>query len=195
VRAAFAIAVIASVACSTEENQRSAAERARAEAAYDQYRRPDLLIKTLGLRGGERVLDVGAGDGYLTLPLARAAGPSGQVVAIDVDQRALAKLDTRLPAELWSRVETRIVPPNDPRLGDEYFDLILLAEVDHLLRDRVAYFRLLRTHVARGGKIAVSNKRGDREALLRAAAEAGLIKIGEFDGLPAHFLIWFEVAS
>jgi tRNA A58 N-methylase Trm61 len=159
--------------------------------AFDRYRRPDLLVEALALRGDERVADIGAQDGYLTLPIARKLGPHGRVVATDIDRRALDALRSRIDGDLRDRIEVRAVTPDDPGLGDLRFDLILLSEVDHLLLKPAEYLAKLRPHLAEGGRIAVANKRYDRERLLDAAARAGLVKRGEFDRLPAHFLIFF----
>jgi ubiquinone/menaquinone biosynthesis C-methylase UbiE len=50
-------------------------------------------LAALDLRGGERVLDVGAGLGQLTRAIARAAGPAGRVLGIErsVEQIAEAR--------------------------------------------------------------------------------------------------------
>ena len=56
-------------------------------------------LRALALRGGERVLDVGAGLGQLTRAMARAVGPAGRVVGIErsleqiAEARRLARAD------------------------------------------------------------------------------------------------------
>jgi 2-polyprenyl-3-methyl-5-hydroxy-6-metoxy-1,4-benzoquinol methylase len=166
-------------------------EDPRAEAAYREYRRPDLIVAGLDLHRREKVLDVGAGRGFLTVPVARAAG---SVKAIDIDGKALAELSRRAAAA-GVTVETAVVERDDPMLDDgERFDRILLSEVDHLLPDRAAYLAKLRLHLADGGTIAVSNKRYDREPLVAAARAAGLVQRSEVTTLPAHFLLLFGVA-
>lgn len=47
----------------------------------------------LGLRAGDRVIDIGAGPGYVSLALAARVGPGGMVVAIDRSADALAYLE------------------------------------------------------------------------------------------------------
>ncbi|MBM4142849.1 MAG: methyltransferase domain-containing protein [Lentisphaerae bacterium] len=41
------------------------------------------MVARLGVRDGDRVMDLGAGTGTLTLALARAVGPRGEVVCVD----------------------------------------------------------------------------------------------------------------
>lgn len=163
----------------------TAAEREQ----YDRYRRPDLLLAALGLRPGQVVADVGAGRGYLTARLARAvgAGGKGKVVATDIDAAALAAIAPAGPDA--APIETRVVQPDAPGLEPATYDLILLAEVDHLLHERAAYLRRLAAALAPGGRIAVSNRPLYRAALLEAAARAGLGVASESRALPAHFLV------
>jgi tRNA A58 N-methylase Trm61 len=47
---------------------------------------------------GQTVADIGCGDGFCTIPLARAVGSGGKVLAIDIDEKALS--DAR--RNLWT---------------------------------------------------------------------------------------------
>jgi SAM-dependent methyltransferase len=79
--------------------------RARTKALFDQvageYDQSDVpffgpiaagLCAALDPRPGERVADVGAGRGALTVPLAAAVGPGGRVDAVDLSPGMLAHL-------------------------------------------------------------------------------------------------------
>jgi len=157
----------------------------------DKYRRPDLVVAALHIAPGAVVADVGAGAGYLTHRLAVAAGPSGRVVATDIDGSSLQRIGAGGPGE--APIVTRAVSPDDPGLEPGGYDLILLSEVDHLLADREAYLRRLIPALKPGsGRIAISNRRVHRAPVLAAAERVGLSPKSEFDGLPAHFLL--EVA-
>src|SRR5580765_4594824 len=48
-------------------------------------------LRALGLFGGERVLDVGAGLGQLTRAIARAVGPAGHVLGIERSEAQIAE--------------------------------------------------------------------------------------------------------
>jgi ubiquinone/menaquinone biosynthesis C-methylase UbiE len=165
-----------------------AAGGGRADEAYDRYRQPDKLIAALGLAPGQRVADVGAGGGYLTVRLAAAVGPSGRVVATDVNDEALAVLRGRT-AKL-PNVVVRKVEPAVPGLEPAAFDLVLLSEVDQYLPDRADYLRKLRAALAPRGRIAVTNRMRFRDPVVAAAAAAGYTVRGEMSDLPNQFLLF-----
>ena len=61
-----------------------------------QAQRADLLgdwMEGLRLQAGDRVLDIGAGPGYVSFALAERVGPSGLVYALDRSADALAYLE------------------------------------------------------------------------------------------------------
>lgn len=47
----------------------------------------DAVLAAASLSTGERVIDIACGTGMVTLPAARAVGPTGQVLATDISQR------------------------------------------------------------------------------------------------------------
>jgi predicted methyltransferase len=54
------------------------------------------IVDALGIVAGAAVADVGAGDGFFTVRLARAVGPNGRVYAVDVTSSILEKLRKRV---------------------------------------------------------------------------------------------------
>src|SRR5262245_21198511 len=68
-------------------------------SAPDEQRRLSLLndilndacLRELGLRGGERILDIGSGLGQFTRAMARIAGTGGRVVGIEQNRAQLAE--------------------------------------------------------------------------------------------------------
>jgi cyclopropane fatty-acyl-phospholipid synthase-like methyltransferase len=161
--------------------------RADAEAvAYEQYRQPAKIVAALQLAPGMRVADVGAGRGFLTGRIADAVGAGGHVVATDIDATALAAIARR------GGIETRVVRADEPGLEAGAYDRILVAEVDHYLPDRAAYFGKLMRALKPGGFIAVTNRVTYRDAVATAAAAAGLRVTEVAANLPAHFFVRLE---
>lgn len=159
---------------------------APAAKAYDAYRRPEQLIAALHIKPGEQLAEVGAGGGYLTRRLAQAVGVSGRVVATDIDAQALQALRQR--TQELPQVQARQVTSDAPGLEPGRYDLILLAQVDHLLPDRLAYLRLLLHALTPTGRLAFSNSVRYREPLLAALAQAGLRPEEPDAQLPQQFL-------
>jgi predicted methyltransferase len=157
----------------------------------DAFRQPERLVALLALHPGQRVADVGAGDGYLTFRLAAAVGPQGHVLATDVDWVALLHLCERaVHLANVPPVALRLVSPSDPGLEAAGYDLVLLAQVDHYLADRVAYFRALRPALAPGGRLVLANRTPFQAAALAAAAAAGYTLAGPPDtSLPGQFVV------
>ncbi|RKG83012.1 class I SAM-dependent methyltransferase [Corallococcus terminator] len=158
--------------------------------AYDQSRQPARFVAALGLSPGQRIADVGAGLGYFTLRLSDAVGPTGRVVATDINDEALKRLRQRVSAR--KNVEVRKVAPDTPGLEPGTYDLILLAEVDHFLPDRAAYLESLRPALTPNGRIAVTHLRAMRPPLVAAAQAAGYAVVSEFNDLPVHYLLFLQ---
>jgi ubiquinone/menaquinone biosynthesis C-methylase UbiE len=57
---------------------------------------PAMVIAASGIKPGMRVLEIGSGSGAFTLDAARAAGPSGKVYALDVQEDMIDKLRKKL---------------------------------------------------------------------------------------------------
>src|SRR6516225_8807026 len=71
----------------------AAPDRSDADRKTDERRDPVKLLAFTGVQPGMRVLDMGAGAGYSTELMARAAGPTGKVFG--QDDKARDKFDAR----------------------------------------------------------------------------------------------------
>lgn len=170
----------------------SAAAAADDQARFDADRRPDLVVKALGLHPGARVADIGAGTGRLTIHLARAVSPGGKVTATDVDARPLQLMTQRLTeAGLQDAVEARVVEGDSPGLEPATYDAILLAEVDNYFTDPVAWLRAAMPALKPGGRLVIDNRIPRRAQSLLAAKKAGLVPVEETNPTPTHFLAVF----
>ncbi len=159
--------------------------------AYENWRRPDVLVREIELRPGMHVADVGAGSGFLEPHLAAAIHPGGRLVATDIDAAALDRLRERAAAA-GVDVEVRLVAADAPGLEPAGYDRILLAEVDHLLVDPAAYLRNLAGALAPGGRIAIANRIDRQAGALAAARAAGLRIAHRSHAIPSQFIILLE---
>jgi SAM-dependent methyltransferase len=121
----------------------------------DGYQMPDEIMAALALSPGERVADIGAGSGYFTLRVARAVGPEGRVLALDIRQQMLDHIAARLADEGVVNVTLNKVEPDDPGLAPGSVDTILMVDTIHYVKDRAAYAARLREGLAPGGRVVI----------------------------------------
>lgn len=157
---------------------------------------PERLIRRLQLAPGMRVLDAGCGPGRLSIPLARAVGPDGEVVALDGQREMLEKLERRLEVEGIRNVRPVRAILGEGELEEGGFDRIVLATVFGEVRNRRAAVRELYRALKPGGVLSVTEIFGDpdhrRPATIRREVEAGGFRlVKRFGGFPA-FTLNFE---
>ena len=89
------------------------------------------VVALLGLSSGDAAADVGSGDGFYTIPLARFLGPSGKVYAEDISDGQLGKLKQHLGEEGLTNVEIIKGAPDDPKLPAMALDGVLIVNAYH----------------------------------------------------------------
>ena len=80
-----------------------------------QEERTDLLLAALELQPGDTVVDLGAGTGYFSFPMAEQV-PRGRVLAVDIQPQMLAIIEQRIIAGSVANVEPHLARECDPRL-------------------------------------------------------------------------------
>src|SRR5215475_2772688 len=114
----------------------------------------DALLAFGAPRAGERVVDIGCGCGASTLEFARAVGPSGRVVGLDISGPMLAEGERRASAAGIANVDWRQADPATAAL-DEY-DLLISAFGMMFFGDRVAAFANMRRAAASDARMALA---------------------------------------
>jgi len=90
---------------------------------------PELIIQGAGVRSGQKVLEVGCGRGFFTLPLAQALGQDGSLYALDVTQAAVDYVTQKMAAANLSNVRVFQANALDTGLPSGVVDLVLLFGV------------------------------------------------------------------
>jgi 2-polyprenyl-3-methyl-5-hydroxy-6-metoxy-1,4-benzoquinol methylase len=122
-------------------------------AVPDFDRRRSFLLGEL--RTGDRVLDLGCGDGVFAEVLAGAGAP---VVAVDVAEAALRRARRRLPA-----LDVRLAPIDGKLpLEDNAFELVWASEVIEHIADTAQWLSEVRRVLAPSGRLLLTTPSHDR---------------------------------
>jgi SAM-dependent methyltransferase len=170
------------------------------EEARDRHGEAERVMNRLGVKPGLRVADVGAGDGYYTVRLARRLGHGATIYAEDVEQRYLDRLAARLSRERLAGVTIVHGTSADPRLPEGSVDLAILAHMYHEIEHPYEFLYRLYTAVAPHGRVAIidndrpTGEHGTPPALLRCELAAVGYRQVDFTSLaPADgYLAVFE---
>ncbi len=117
------------------------------------FHQPEKLLGPYLSQGG-RAADIGCGMGFFSLGLARLAGDTGQVFALDLQEKMLAGVRRRARrADLERRIETRQVAAGDLLAADleGSLDLVLAFWMLHEVPDRAGFLRQVRALLKPGG--------------------------------------------
>ncbi len=163
------------------------------------------LLKALDVKPGQVVCDMGCGNGFYTLQLARLAGEGGRVLAVDIQPEMLHMLDERAKAEQIGNIELIEGTPIDPKLPAGEIDLILLVDVYHEFSHPEAMLKAMRQSLKPGGRIALVEFRLEdpnvpikllhkmsKKQILKEIPPNGFKLVEQFDKLPWQHLMFFE---
>jgi ubiquinone/menaquinone biosynthesis C-methylase UbiE len=150
------------------------------------------LRELLEPRPGERLLEVGPGTGYYSLPVAGWLSPCGSLDVVDVQQEMLDHTLGRAREEGIGNITPTRADARELPFADDAFDGGYLVTVLGEIPDQDAALRELRRVVRPGGRIVVGELFGDPHmvthgALARRAGAAGLRVDRTLGGLFWHF--------
>lgn len=163
-----------------------------------------MLLEALAIEPGQTVCDLGCGNGFYTVELARRVGPRGTVYAVDIQPEMLRMLAERAAAENLRNIRPVLSTPIDPRLPAGQIDVVLCIDVYHEFSHPEPMLARIRESLADGGRLVLAEFRGEDPAVpikplhkmtkaqVRAELEpAGFELVREFDRLPwQHLMFW-----
>jgi SAM-dependent methyltransferase len=126
-----------------------------ADAQRERWQRVAAIMRALELQEGDSVADVGAGEGFFSVRLARAVGSGGRVFAVEISERAVAALSGRATAASLGSVDAVLGLPDDPRLPAGSLDAALIVNAYHEMPFHEAMLGHLFESLKPGGRLVL----------------------------------------
>jgi ubiquinone/menaquinone biosynthesis C-methylase UbiE len=126
------------------------------------FQNPDKLLKPF-ITPGMKVLDIGCGMGFFSLPIARMIGAHGKVICVDVQEKMIQTLKKRAKkAGLMDRIETRICHQHSLGLDDlnEEIDFALAFAVVHEVPNATQFFDEINRTLKPTGRLLIVEPKG-----------------------------------
>lgn len=128
------------------------------------------ILSRLDLRGDERILDIGCGDGRITARIASKV-PKGSVTGLDCSLEMLSFAQGRFPQSLYPHLEFRYGDASDLDYDNE-FDLITSFACLHWILDHQPVLEGIRRSLRPGGRAFLQfGGRSNAAGILKAVTE------------------------
>lgn len=165
---------------------------------------PAKLMKCLDLKLGQTVCDLGCGNGFYSLKLAREVGPKGTVWAVDIQPEMLDYLRKRAEARSVTNIKPSLGGIADPKLPASEIDLLLLVDVYHEISHPMQMLGHIRDSLKPNGRVALVEFRTEDPAVpikplhkmtqaqcMKEFTTGGFKLVGQFDQLPWQHVLFF----
>ncbi len=170
----------------------------------DEEERASESFKQLKLTAGMTVCDLGCGNGYWTLPMARDIGSEGRVLAVDIQREMLQKLRERSARAKMNNIEPVLGKIDDPNLPAGEVDLLLMVDVYHEFSHPESMLWGIRRSLKPTGVIALLEYREEdpdvpikplhkmsKTQIMKEYKQNGFKLVREYNELPWQHLMFF----
>jgi ubiquinone/menaquinone biosynthesis C-methylase UbiE len=142
-------------------------------------RNPYKLLNGAGLKKGQKVVEVGCGPGFFTIPAAGIVGDEGHIYAIDIHPRAVDRVKRKIQKAALKNVTPLCVNASNTGLPSGSIDFAFLFG----LRSIVGGFESMIFEIHRvlkpGGILSFEKTRGSEGKLIKEVEQGGFAYTGK----------------
>lgn len=137
----------------------------------------DRVMDILHIRAGSTVADIGAGGGWFSVRAARRVGPTGHVLAEDINPKYIESIRQRAQRENLPNITPILGTPDDPKLAPNSLDAALMLKVYHEIAHPQLLLASLHAALKSNARFGIIDRNGTgddhglNEAIVRAEVE------------------------
>ena len=168
--------------------------------------RCSLMLANLGVKRGQTICDMGCGNGFHTLALAKMTGEKGTVIGVDVQPQMLLMLRKRMEKQGIENVTPILGSYHSPRLPPKSIDVVLMVDVYHEFSHPELMLESIRNSLNPGGQVVLLEYREeDPEVPIKALHKMSKAQVDKemrangfkltrsFDKLPWQHMLFYGV--
>jgi len=137
------------------------------------FRNPYKILKRAGLKSGQKVLEVGCGPGFFTIPAAHIVGEEGIVYAIDTHPLAIERVKNKIQKAGIENIKPIFANASDTGLPDQSIDLTFLFGLPYIQGGLENVLTELYRIFKPGGILDFQKSRGSKEKLIAEVQDKG----------------------
>ncbi len=142
------------------------------------FRNPQRLLKAAGLKPGQKVLEVGCGPGFFTIPAAKIVGKEGFVYAVDVHPLAIERVKEKIEREKIKNIKPILTNASDTGLPDQSIDLAFIFGLLHVAGGLDEVISEIHRILKQDGVLSFEKTRGSKKKLIEDVERGGFIYSG-----------------
>lgn len=133
------------------------------------------VFNDLNIHRNAKVADVGAGNGWLTIHLAKYIGPKGKVYAEDITPTFISHMTEEIKRYKLNNVELILGSPTDPKLPQNMLDTVIILNAYHEFQKPITMLTKIRQAMKTGARLGILDRDTDE---MRMNARETYTKIG-----------------
>jgi len=122
----------------------------------------------IGLKPGMKVLELGAGQGFLTIEAAHLVGPDGRLVAVDISRELLDVTAEKVQQAGLQNVDLQVASTDCLPFPAGTFDLAYMATMLGAIADKGRALREIRRVLKPNGRLSITEAIADPDYMLMA---------------------------
>ena len=164
----------------------------------------ETLLKELDPKPGQNFADIGCGNGFYSIAIAKRLGKEGRVYAVDIQSEMLRLLQARAEDADVKNIKPVHGTLVDPKLPEGEIDLVLLVDVYHEFSHPEQMLKAIHDSLKPTGRVALAEFRLEdpdvpiklehkmsKEQIMAEFPANGFKLVGSYDKLPWQHLMFF----
>ena len=162
------------------------------------------LLKALKLKPNDVVCDMGCGNGFYALKIAKLV-PQGKVLGVDIQPEMLRMLRERARVSKLKNIEPVLGTLSDPKLPAGQVDLVFCVDAYHEFSHPEKMLKAIRKSLSKKGRLALVEFREEdplvpikplhkmsKQQILKELIPNGFKLVEQFNGLPWQHVMFFS---